>query len=91
MEQLSATVRQNAEHTHEASDLAFSASSIALNGGNLVSQVVETMKGINESSRKIAEIIGGIAAVEAARGRAGPRLHVRSRRALRRANAGKRA
>ncbi|SDR41015.1 methyl-accepting chemotaxis protein-1, serine sensor receptor [Paraburkholderia fungorum] len=65
MEQLSATVRQNAENAREASNLASGASSVALKGGNVVSQVVETMKGINESSRKIADIIGiidGIAA-----------------------------
>jgi methyl-accepting chemotaxis protein-1 (serine sensor receptor) len=65
MEQLSATVRQTADNAREASDLASGASSIALKGGNVVSQVVETMKGINESSRKIADIIGiidGIAA-----------------------------
>jgi methyl-accepting chemotaxis protein len=65
MEQLSATVRQNAENAREASELATGASSIALKGGNVVGQVVETMKGINESSRKIADITGiidGIAA-----------------------------
>jgi methyl-accepting chemotaxis protein len=65
MEQLSATVRQNADNAREASELATGASSIALKGGNVVSQVVETMKGIDESSRKIADIIGiidGIAA-----------------------------
>jgi methyl-accepting chemotaxis protein-1 (serine sensor receptor) len=65
MEELNATVRRNAENAREASDLASGASSIALQGGNVVGQVVETMKGINESSRKIADIIGiidGIAA-----------------------------
>lgn len=65
MEQFSATVRQNAENAKEASELASSASSIAMKGGNVVGQVVETMKGINESSRKIADIISiidGIAA-----------------------------
>jgi methyl-accepting chemotaxis protein len=65
MEQLSATVRQNAENAREASELATGASSIALKGGNVVDQVIETMKGINESARKIADIIGiidGIAA-----------------------------
>ncbi|KLU20697.1 chemotaxis protein [Caballeronia mineralivorans PML1(12)] len=65
MEQLSATVRQNAENAREASELATGASSIALQGANVVGQVVETMKGINEGSRKIADIIGiidGIAA-----------------------------
>lgn len=65
MEQLSVTVRQNAENAREASELATSASSIALKGGEVVGQVVETMKGINQSSGKIADIIGiidGIAA-----------------------------
>lgn len=80
MEQLSATVKQNAENARAASELATGASSIALSGGKVVSQVVDTMKGINESARKIAEIIGVVndiaaqtnilalnAAVEAAR------------------------
>ncbi|WP_318014090.1 methyl-accepting chemotaxis protein [Paucibacter sp. TC2R-5] len=80
MEQLGATVRQNAESTRHANQLAASASSIAIEGGNIVGQVVETMKGINESSRKISDIISVIdgiafqtnilalnAAVEAAR------------------------
>jgi methyl-accepting chemotaxis protein-1 (serine sensor receptor) len=65
MEQLGVTVRQNAENAREASELAAGASSIAVKGGTVVGQVVETMKGINESSRKIADIIGiidGIAA-----------------------------
>jgi methyl-accepting chemotaxis protein-1 (serine sensor receptor) len=65
MEQLSVTVRQNAENAREASALATGASSIALKGGVVVGQVVETMKGINQSSGKIADIIGiidGIAA-----------------------------
>jgi methyl-accepting chemotaxis protein len=80
MEQLSATVKQNAANALEASEIATGASSIAMQGGSLVDAVVETMKGINESSRKIGEIIGIIndiaaqtnilalnAAVEAAR------------------------
>ncbi|PVX84398.1 methyl-accepting chemotaxis protein [Paraburkholderia unamae] len=65
MEQFSATIRQNADHAHEASELAAGASSIAAQGGKVVNQVVETMKGIDESARKIADIIGiidGIAA-----------------------------
>ena len=65
MEQLSVTVRQNAENAREASELATGASSIALKGGDVVGQIVETMKGINQSSGKIADIIGiidGIAA-----------------------------
>ena len=80
MEELSATVKQNADTTHQAAQLATSASTVAIKGGEVVAQVVDTMKGINESSRKIADIIGVIdgiafqtnilalnAAVEAAR------------------------
>ncbi|MFZ4626544.1 MAG: methyl-accepting chemotaxis protein, partial [Rhodoferax sp.] len=80
MEQLSATVRQNADNARQANQLAQVASSTAVRGGEAVADVVDTMKGINESSRKIADIIGVIdgiafqtnilalnAAVEAAR------------------------
>ncbi len=80
MEQLGATVRQNADSAKQANQLAQSASTIAVEGGNVVGQVVETMKGINDSSRKISDIISVIdgiafqtnilalnAAVEAAR------------------------
>ncbi len=80
MEQLSSTVRQNADNAVEADQLAQSASRVAVEGGQVVSQVVDTMRGINESSRKIADIINVIdgiafqtnilalnAAVEAAR------------------------
>ena len=80
MEQLNSTVQQNADNSRQANQLAASASQVAVNGGAVVSQVVDTMKGINESSRKIADIIGVIdsiafqtnilalnAAVEAAR------------------------
>jgi len=80
MEELSATVTQNAENARQANQLAVSASSVAIRGGNVVGQVVQTMKGINDSSRKIADIISVIdgiafqtnilalnAAVEAAR------------------------
>jgi len=80
MEELSTTVKHNAHSAKQANQLAQSASSVAVQGGEVVSQVVGTMKGINESSRKIAEIIGVIdgiafqtnilalnAAVEAAR------------------------
>ncbi len=80
MEELSATVRQNADNARQANQLAQSASIVAIQGGEVVNQVVETMKGINDSSRKIADIIGVIdgiafqtnilalnAAVEAAR------------------------
>lgn len=80
MEELSSTVRQNADNARQANQLALSASTVALQGGEVVGQVVDTMRGINESSRKIADIIGVIdsiafqtnilalnAAVEAAR------------------------
>jgi methyl-accepting chemotaxis protein len=80
MDQLGATVRNNADSARQASQLAQGASTVAVQGGEVVGQVVETMKGINASSRKIADIIGVIdgiafqtnilalnAAVEAAR------------------------
>jgi methyl-accepting chemotaxis protein len=80
MEQLSSTVRQNADNARQANQLAQGASTVAADGGALVASVVHTMKGINDSSRKIADIIGVIdgiafqtnilalnAAVEAAR------------------------
>jgi methyl-accepting chemotaxis protein len=80
MEQLTATVKQNAENAQVANELSLSASTIALKGGKVVDEVVETMTGINDSSKKIAEIISVIdgiafqtnilalnAAVEAAR------------------------
>jgi methyl-accepting chemotaxis protein len=80
MEQLSATVKQNADSARQANQLAMSASTVAVSGGAVVSQVVETMKGINDASRKISDIISVIdgiafqtnilalnAAVEAAR------------------------
>ncbi len=80
MEQLSATVRQNADSAQEASRLTQSAHSIASQGGAMVTQMVQTMQGIHDSSRKVSDIIGVIdsiafqtnilalnAAVEAAR------------------------
>jgi methyl-accepting chemotaxis protein len=80
MEQLSATVKQNADNAKQANQLAMGASTVAVKGGEVVSQVVTTMKGINDSSKKIADIISVIdgiafqtnilalnAAVEAAR------------------------
>jgi methyl-accepting chemotaxis protein len=80
MEQLTSTVKQNGDNARQANALAASASDVAVRGGAIVSQVVETMGSINESSRKIADIIGVIdgiafqtnilalnAAVEAAR------------------------
>ncbi|MGZ5573136.1 MAG: methyl-accepting chemotaxis protein [Usitatibacter sp.] len=80
MEELTSTVKQNAENARHANQLAAGASKVALRGGQVVSQVVETMEGITKSSKKIADIIGVIdgiafqtnilalnAAVEAAR------------------------
>jgi methyl-accepting chemotaxis protein len=80
MEELSSTVKQNADSALQANQLAQSASTVATQGGAAVSQVVDTMKGISDSSRKIADIINVIdgiafqtnilalnAAVEAAR------------------------
>ncbi|MBT3066506.1 methyl-accepting chemotaxis protein [Rhodoferax sp. U11-2br] len=80
MEELSSTVKQNADNARQANQLALSASTVAVQGGEVVAQVVDTMKGINESSRKISDIISVIdgiafqtnilalnAAVEAAR------------------------
>ena len=80
LEELTSTVRQNADNAQQADKLASSASEVAVKGGQVVGEVVRTMEGINEASRKIAEIIGVIdeiafqtnilalnAAVEAAR------------------------
>ena len=80
MEELGSTVKQNADNARQANQLAMGASAVAVKGGEVVSQVVQTMKGINDSSRQIADIIGTIdgiafqtnilalnAAVEAAR------------------------
>ena len=80
MEQLSATVRQNADSSQQGNQLAQKATLVAVRGGESVSQVVDTMKGIHDASRKIADIIAVIdgiafqtnilalnAAVEAAR------------------------
>ncbi|WDZ95986.1 methyl-accepting chemotaxis protein [Herbaspirillum sp. WKF16] len=80
MEELTSTVKQNADNARQANQLAVSASEIASQGGEVVGQVVQTMEGITESSRKIADIISVIdgiafqtnilalnAAVEAAR------------------------
>ena len=57
MEQLTATVRQNAERAHSASGLAVQASAIAEQGGSVVGEVVQTMQVISGSSRKIVDII----------------------------------
>ncbi|MDL0433679.1 methyl-accepting chemotaxis protein [Marinobacter sp. TBZ242] len=60
MDQLTATVRQNAENARQASALAKEASSTAGRGGKVVEEVVHTMHGITESSRKVADIISVI-------------------------------
>jgi methyl-accepting chemotaxis protein len=80
MEELTSTVKQNADNAREANQLAASASEVARKGGEVVSQVVDTMGSINDSAKKIVDIIGVIdgiafqtnilalnAAVEAAR------------------------
>ena len=80
MEQLGATIRHNADSASQANQLAVGASRVAQQGGEVVSKVVSTMQDINNSSQKIADIIGVIdgiafqtnilalnAAVEAAR------------------------
>ncbi len=80
MEELTSTVKQNGDNAMQANQLALSAAEVARKGGTVVSQVVSTMGSINESSRKIVDIISVIdgiafqtnilalnAAVEAAR------------------------
>ncbi|MGQ5291713.1 methyl-accepting chemotaxis protein [Pectobacterium actinidiae] len=80
MEQLGSTVSNNAENARQANQLASGASTLAAEGGQMVERVIETMKGINSSSKKISDIINVIdsiafqtnilalnAAVEAAR------------------------
>ncbi len=80
MDQLAATVKQNADNAKQANQLALAASGVAVKGGQVVSNVVATMTSINESARKIEDIISVIdgiafqtnilalnAAVEAAR------------------------
>ncbi|HZW13052.1 MAG TPA: methyl-accepting chemotaxis protein [Noviherbaspirillum sp.] len=57
MEELTATVKQNADNARQANQLAMTASSVAVQGGTVVSDVVQTMGAINESSRKIVDII----------------------------------
>ncbi|CAG9187198.1 methyl-accepting chemotaxis protein [Cupriavidus pinatubonensis] len=63
MEELTSTVRQNADNARQANQLAVSASEFAAKGGEVVSQVVQTMGSINESSRKIENIIGVIESI----------------------------
>jgi methyl-accepting chemotaxis protein len=60
MEQLSATVKHNADSAQQANQLARTASTVAAQGGEVVAQVVGTMKGINDSSHQIADIINVI-------------------------------
>ena len=60
MEELSSQVKNNADNARQANQMAASASSVAARGGEVVGRVVDTMKEINESSRKIADIIGVI-------------------------------
>ncbi len=80
MEELSSQVQHNADNARQANQVATSASAVAIRGGDVVGKVVDTMKEINDSSRRIAEIISVIdgiafqtnilalnAAVEAAR------------------------
>jgi methyl-accepting chemotaxis protein len=80
MEELTSTVKQSAENARQANQLAAGASETAVKGGKVVGEVVSTMSGISESSKKIADITGVIdgiafqtnilalnAAVEAAR------------------------
>ncbi|RST45544.1 HAMP domain-containing protein [Variovorax sp. DXTD-1] len=80
MEELTSTVKQNADNARQANQLAASASEVAVRGGSVVNEVVDTMGSINSSSRKIVDIIAVIdgiafqtnilalnAAVEAAR------------------------
>lgn len=57
MEQLSVTVQKNADSARQANQLALTVSSVAVQGGAVVAEMVQTMKGINTSSRKIADII----------------------------------
>jgi len=80
MSELTSTVKQNADNAKQANQLAVTASGVAVKGGEVVSQVVDTMSSINGSSKKIVDIIAVIdgiafqtnilalnAAVEAAR------------------------
>ena len=80
MDILTLTVKRNADNAGQANHLAITASEVAVTGGSVMSEVVETMSSINNSSKKIVDIIGVIdsiafqtnilalnAAVEAAR------------------------
>ena len=80
MEELTSTVKQNADNARQANQLAISAADIAVRGGKVVAEVIDTMAAINGASKKVVDIIGVIdgiafqtnilalnAAVEAAR------------------------
>ena len=80
MEQMTSTMHDSAGNANQARDLAVTASAVAARGGQVVSEVVTTMQGISESSKRVVDIIGVIdgiafqtnilalnAAVEAAR------------------------
>ena len=80
MEELASTVKNNAENAKQANQLSMTASGVAVKGGEVVGQVVNTMSAINSSAKKIEDIISVIdgiafqtnilalnAAVEAAR------------------------
>ncbi|WP_136066722.1 methyl-accepting chemotaxis protein [Modicisalibacter radicis] len=60
MEELTATVKQNADNARQASALAGDASNAAEHGGTVVDEVIVTMRGIADSSRQVADIIGVI-------------------------------
>lgn len=60
LEELTSTVKQNADNARQANQLAISASKVAVEGGGIVSQVVDTMGSINASARRIVDIIGVI-------------------------------
>ncbi|MBR7634693.1 methyl-accepting chemotaxis protein [Janthinobacterium lividum] len=63
MEELTGTVKQNADNARQANQLAQSAAAVAGKGGKVVAQVVDTMSSINASSKKIVDIIGVIDAI----------------------------
>ncbi|MGK5020475.1 methyl-accepting chemotaxis protein [Janthinobacterium sp. LB2P10] len=80
MEELTSNVKQNSDNARQANRLAISASGVAVQGGTVMTEMIETMASINASARKIVDIIGVIdgiafqtnilalnAAVEAAR------------------------
>ena len=63
MEELNANVRRNTDHAREANDLALNSNTVAGKGGEMVQRVVATMGDIQNSSKKIADIIGVIDAI----------------------------